>query len=154
MTAIPITSEQQWHDLRAAHVGGSEVAALFNEHKQLTHWELHHIKGGDLPPHDLSDNERVFWGNVMEPAIARGIAEQHGWNIRKVRRYFSSDEVRGYGCTPDFEIVAHEDGPGVLEIKAVDWLVYKQWEGEPPLSFLLQLQSQLDLAVRPREAVR
>lgn len=142
---IPIRDEAHWHELRREHVGGSEVAALFGEHAQLTKWELWQIKAGNLPAADLSDNERVLWGSLIEPAIAQGVTALHGWQVRKVRRYLSSQMCPGFGGSPDYEIVSHERGAGILEIKTVDRLIFRDWGDEPPLGYLLQLQSYMDL---------
>lgn len=140
----PVRDDAHWKELRAQHVGGSEIAALFGEHAQLTRWELWHVKKGLLPAADLSDNDRVFWGSILEPAIAQGIAAKTGWKIRKVRRYHSCLPDLGLGASLDFEIVAHDRGAGVLEIKTADWLVAKRWEdGSPPLAYELQLQSYM-----------
>ncbi len=137
MTNISIQDRINW-------IGASEVAALFGLHKQITLFELWNIKAGNMPAPDLSSNDRVFWGNVLEPAIAAGIAKKMGWNVRNVRRYIEHKTVKGMGASLDYEIVSHPKGPGVLEIKTVDWLEYKNWpDGEPTLSYQLQLQDQL-----------
>lgn len=143
MKTIPIASDEQWRELRRQHVGGSEVAALFGEHAQVTPFELFCRKQGSVDEPTLS-NERVFWGSILEPAIAQGVASKTGWNVRKVRRYHSRLPELGLGGSLDYEIVAHEKGPGILEIKTADWLVARGWEeGEPPLSYELQLQSYM-----------
>ena len=139
---IRIDSPERWHELRGQHIGGSEVAALFGEHPQLTRYELWHQKAGILPAPDLSGSERVFWGTVLEPAVAAGVAQKTGWALRKVRRYYSRRPDLPLGCSLDYEIVANDRGPGVLEIKTADWLVVRDWpDGEPPLNYELQLQS-------------
>jgi putative phage-type endonuclease len=141
---IRIESDDHWHALRRQHIGGSEVAALFGEHPRVTRYELWNRKKERLPDPDLSDNERVFWGTILEPAIAQGVGAKTGWTIRKVRRYFSRRPELALGASLDYEIVAHDRGPGVLEIKTADWLIVRAWEdGEPPLSYELQLQSYL-----------
>lgn len=144
MKTIAIKDDAQWHGLRAQHVGGSEVAALFGEHPQVSPFELWCRKKGTVAEPELSDNDRVFWGKVLEPAIAEGVAAKTGWNVQKVRRYHSLLPEVGLGGSLDYEIVAHERGPGVLEIKTADWLIARRWEdGEPPLSYELQVQSYL-----------
>jgi predicted phage-related endonuclease len=145
VTSIAVNDEAHWHELRRRHVGGSEVAALFGEHAQLTAWELWQIKAGKLPEHDLSDNERVLWGSLIEPAVAQGVSRLMGWQLRKVRRYLVHPTVPGFGGTPDYEIINHERGPGILEIKTVDRMIFRDWGDEPPLGYLLQLQSYLEL---------
>jgi len=138
MTNIPINERQNF-------IGASEVSALFGLHPQLTKFELWHIKKGNLPPADLSANERVMWGNHLEPAIAKGIAELHGWKIRRVRRYLVNPRVPGMGASLDYEILNYP-GYGTIpfEIKNVDGLVFKDWdEEEAPIHMQLQVQSQL-----------
>lgn len=144
--AIAIRDEAHWHELRAQHVGGSEVAALFGEHAQLTPFELWHIKAGLLPAPDLSDNDRVFWGTILEPAIAKGVSAKTGWETRKVRRYYSMRPNLTLGGSLDYEIRSADKGRGVLEIKTADWLVAKRWVDGPPLAYELQIQSYLALA--------
>src|SRR5574338_670370 len=139
---IAIRNDDHRRELRAKHVGGSEVAALFGEHAHLTEFELWHRKKGLLPEPDLSDNERVFWGTILEPAIATGVAARAGWDVRKVDEYHSRD---GLGGSLDYRVDGQDRGPGVLEIKTADWLVAKRWGGEPPLSYMLQIQCYLAL---------
>ena len=146
MTAILIADAEHWHVLRAQHVGGSEVAALFGEHEHgLTKFGLWHAKKAPGPFAPITrQTERMAWGNILEPAIAKGVAEQTGWTIRKVRTYYSMLPDLALGGSLDYEIVAHERGPGVLEIKTADWLVAKGWQdAEPPLSYQLQIQTYL-----------
>lgn len=146
MSAIRVKDEQHWHELRSKHIGGSEVSALFGQHRQITRFELWHRKAGNIPEPDFSGNERLAWGLFLEPAVAKGIAEQTGWKLRKVHRYYSHDTVPGSGASLDYEIQGAEGGPGALEIKTVDRLEFLKWDdGEPPLSYQLQAQQQLSV---------
>ncbi|HEX7186094.1 MAG TPA: YqaJ viral recombinase family protein [Thermoanaerobaculia bacterium] len=130
--------------VRRKFIGSSEVAALFGLDERRTLFELWHQKAGNIPEPDPSDNQRVFWGTVLEPAIAQGIAGLKGWKIRKVRRYVEHPAVRGMGASLDFEIYGHPRGPAPLEIKNVDWMIARSWpDGLPPLRFELQVQHQL-----------
>lgn len=148
MKSQRISNDEQWRGLRGQHVGGSEVAALFGEHAQLTKFELWQMKKGHLAYTPI-ESTRMFWGSTLEPAIAAGVAAQTGWQIRKVRRYFSMLPDVGLGGSLDYEIVSHERGAGILEIKNADWLVVRDWEyGEPPLSYELQVQSYLAVTGR------
>lgn len=135
-----------WHALRARHIGGSEIAALFDCQPAyaLSRFALWHVKKGTAkaPP---VDNERVAWGLLLEEAIAKAAALKGGWAIRK-GGYVRDPVTPGLGCTLDYEIEADpaEAGHGALELKNVDWLIHKrQWTDEPPLHILLQLQHQL-----------
>jgi len=129
---------------RGRHVGSSEAAALFNLSPYVTRLELYLRKRGELPERDLSANEAVRWGQYLEPAVGQGVADRMGWTVRKVHRYHTHPEVAGMGCSLDFEVVSHERGAGILEVKTVDRLAFRGWEdGRPPIHYELQLQHQL-----------
>jgi hypothetical protein len=131
-------------NLRRLHVGSSEAAALFNLSPYATRLELYLRKRGELPEPDLSTYEPVRWGQVRETAVGQAVGERMGWSVRKVRRYVTHPAVAGMGCSLDFEIVNHRRGAGVLEIKTVDRLAFRDWEGgRPPIHYELQLQHQL-----------
>lgn len=152
MTVTPYTTgTPEWHALRAKHVGASEVAALFGVQPAyaMSHYALWQVKAGRASPPEVV-GERVFWGNRLESLIAEVTAEAEGWIIRK-GGYAKDDRCPGLGASLDYEIEANErlaeagyHGDGLLECKAVDWLVHRRgWtDGEPPPHILLQLQAQ------------
>jgi predicted phage-related endonuclease len=159
-------SDADWHALRQQHVGASEVAALFGLQKpyQMSRYTLWQVKAGRVPP-PVVDNPRAEAGLRFERAIAEWAADVHGWSIRKAG-YARSARVPGMGATCDFLVAAGTDrtgrkhGPGVLEVKNVDWLVFRRsWdsedeaEAEPPPHILLQLQQQLGCTDRGWGAV-
>lgn len=136
-----------WHELRSKNIGGSEIAGLFDMSQpyQLTLYGLHMVKSR-LVEDTFDGNERTIWGNRLEEAIALGIAEDNGWQVRK-GGYFKDATAIGMGSTLDY-IIAEDpeyDGPGAFEIKNVDGFVFAdKWVNEePPEHILLQLQHQL-----------
>lgn len=140
----------EWHKLRARHIGGSEIAALFDLAPEDTpnylrsKYALWHIKAGKAPP-PVVDNPRVKWGLRLEVVIAEAAGEENKWSVQK-GGYVSDILCPGLGCTLDYTVDYDPDekGPGVLEIKNVDWLVHKRsWDDEPPPHILLQHQHQL-----------
>lgn len=89
-------------------------------------------KAGLAEPDDLEDNDPVFWGAVLEPAVAEGVRRRTGWDLRLCQRFVRHPTLP-LGATPDYLIVPH--GPdglplpyaewGVLEVKCMDlfrWL--------------------------------
>lgn len=151
MSATLGLSESEWHAIRAKHVGGSEIAALFGVEQpyQLSHFALWQVKAGKIFAPEVS-GKRILWGNRLETVIAECAADQEEWTISK-GRYHTDERTEGLGASIDFEIAAPGPrdgdvaGPGVLEVKNVDWMVHRsKWTGgEPPLHILLQLQHQL-----------
>lgn len=143
----------EWHAIRAMHVGGSEVAALYDVQRPfaMSHFTLWHVRAGRIAPPIVPDEGRPKWGRILEPAIARAAAEEYGWRIEK-GGYVIDATTPGMACSLDYiiaepgpeEIKRGFTGPGVLQIKNSDWLNHKrQWTGgEPPLWILLQLQHE------------
>jgi len=132
---------------RAAHVGASEVAALFDASPWLTHFELYHRKVGTIATPDFNavrddgtpENERIHWGVILEDAIVAEACRRWGYVEREPVRHLSNG--KGLGGHPDRRVICPERGPGVLEAKMVDWLEVKKWGDEPPVHYLLQNQS-------------
>lgn len=135
-----------WHEIRARHVGASEVAALFSAQPDYAMgvYALWQVKAGRVPPPEVTA-ERVAWGLRLEDAIATAAAESEGWSISP-GVYASRD---GLGATLDRIIEAPGpndagmSGRGALELKNVDGIQFLRWGEEPPLHILLQLQAQL-----------
>lgn len=132
---------------RAAHVGASEVAALFDASPWLTHFELYHRKVGTIATPEFNaikddgtpENERIHWGVILEDAIVAEACRRWGYVEREQVKRLSNG--KGLGGHPDRCVTCPERGPGILEAKMVDWLEVKKWGDEPPVHYLLQNQS-------------
>lgn len=131
---------------RAQHVGGSEVAALFDASPWLTHFELWHRKNGTISTPEFNamhdgtpENERIYWGVKLEQAIVDAAKERYGYEDRKPAADVPPlSNGKGLGGHPDRRVNCPQRGPGILEVKQADWLVRKSWGDEPPLNYLLQ----------------
>jgi predicted phage-related endonuclease len=163
-------TEAEWLALRHQYISSTESAPLFGLGSYQTPYELGISKQAKEPPASLDSNERVRWGKRLQEAIAKGISEEYGVRVRRVTGYAVHPECR-LGASFDYEIVGitkGEDGqelkvedpmlqqmyrdlgPGVLEIKNVDRLIFKrEWkkedgELEAPPQFEIQVQHQLE----------
>ena len=148
---IEIENQHQWLTERAKDVTSTEVSALFGLSPYLTEFELFHQKR-DAVVVKIEPNERMKWGNRLESAIAQGAAEDMGWNIAKLNVYMR-DQAARIGSSFDFEIKSSANGPGILEVKNVDWVQYqKNWidDGngniEAPEHIELQVQHQMEIS--------
>jgi predicted phage-related endonuclease len=148
-------SREQLDDakFRAAHVGASEVAALFDESPYLTRFELFHRKTGNIAVPEFNavaddgspENERVWWGVRLEEAILQGACERYGYT--DVERHVTLSNGKGLGAHPDtLAWCPVRKSRGYVEIKMADWLVRKGWGDEPPMHYLLQSQTGQGLA--------
>lgn len=148
---IKITDRDQWLKERVKDVTSTEVSALYGLSPYKTDFELFHEKRDGLVV-EIQDNDRMKWGRNLEPAIAQGVADDQGWKIAKLDVYMRDIDVR-MGSSFDYQIVSSSDGPGILEIKNVDWLQFQQkWidhgneNYEAPEHIELQVQHQLEIS--------
>lgn len=138
--------DQQWREWRAAVVTSTEVAALFDCSPHTTAFALYHRKK-NLEVVELEPNERIKWGTRLQDSIAAGMAEDAGFQIRKMTEFIRDTEL-GMGASFDFEVVPS----GLLEVKNVDALQYRDnWivdgdDIEAPPHIELQVQTQLFLS--------
>lgn len=155
MPAIRFANDEEWHALRDAHVGGSDVASLFNVwllpdgSQRVRHlyeppgpddihlecvspykssFALWQEKAGNLRP-DFEETERMEAGRHLEPALASWAqAKWPEWKLRKVHRYLQHDDCKGWGASRDYEAV--EEGYPPVEFKNVDYLIWRdKWAG-------------------------
>ena len=169
-------SREEWLDIRKGHVSSTESSALFGMSPYSTAFELAVAKKSDAKDEDFS-SERMSWGIRLQRAIAQGIAEDYGVNVRSLSAYASRAPDHKIGASFDFEIVGiktewqgdeehshlrgyyKQHGPGVLEIKNVDGLVFKnEWEKiekayEAPPHIEIQVQHQLECIEREWAAI-
>lgn len=128
MPTITYNTEAEWLELRRNYGGSSESPALFGlgYEDMPSLWSLWALKSGKLPREELADdNERAWFGKMMEPVIAAAVTRKTGWQIEERREYVTHPEpIVKMGCTVDRYVVEHEDGPGIIEMKNRDWL---QW---------------------------
>lgn len=144
MPAIPINNDLHWHLLRAHHVGGSEIGALFDASPWMTRFTLWHEKAGKARI-AREVNDRMRLGTFLEEYIAAELGGKLGWRLLKSKVYHQHPTVAGMGCTLDFDIIDHEWGPGLCETKLVfDYMDYQQnWTRDrAPVNYELQVQHQ------------
>lgn len=139
-----------WKSLRAEHVGGSEVAALFG-HGRVSRYRLYHEKRGNMPPEDLDENERVQAGRFMESGALAWANAKWGTDFYQPNVYVKHATIKGMGCTPDAFVRGNSQSKEVIaQVKIVDSLQFKkEWESdgevitEAPLDILLQCQHEM-----------
>ena len=141
-----IDDRDEWLRRRTEVVTSTEVSALFGLNPYETHYALWHRKqSGDLG--EIKQTERMTWGLRLEEAIAKGVGEERGTKVRKIRHFYWLDPDR-LGASYDYELVGEAT---ILEIKKVDSLIYRNhWieaddhsiQDAPP-HIELQVQAQM-----------
>lgn len=182
MVMVVPKSKQEWLALRHPNISSTESAALFGLSPYMTAYELALAKQKPEPDPEFAGNERMEWGLVLQRAIARRIGDKYGVKVRALNGYSTHSYLHArMGASFDFEIVGivnDEDGDtlpspedtvlqemyeshgaGVLEIKNVDGMVFRQqWrtedgEVEPPAHIEIQVQHQLACIARKWAAI-
>jgi predicted phage-related endonuclease len=165
-------SREQWLNIRKGYISSTESAALFGMSPYNTAFEIGVLKrkADDATDQDLIGTERTRWGLRLQDAIAMGIAHDHGIRVDHMGlKYAIRDDVR-MGSSFDYMIAGFSGvakdpalsemfarlGPGLLEIKNVDSLVFKRtWpksedgDYEAPEHIEIQLQHQLEIMGLP-----
>lgn len=150
-------TKDQWLSMRLDVITSTEVSALFHLNPYITEFELwHQKKNKEIVL--LEDNERMRWGQRLEPTIAEGVAEDQGWMAHPFKDFAVHDEIKA-GASFDYMIAVPNGNntvEGLLEIKNVDWLQVKsKWlieDGEvieAPPHIELQVQHQLMITDHP-----
>lgn len=155
------TSKEHWLEMKHEDVSSTEVAALFELSPYTTAFELYHSKRQETYK-SFEDNERMLCGRVLEDPIAKMAADSMGVKVRRLKSYMRHDEVKRMGSSFDYEIVGdlsesalfkknpHLKGAGLLEVKNVDSLIYRnEWsEDEAPPHIETQVQHEMEVANR------
>lgn len=148
-TIFPYTTKQDWLNLKKEDISSTESPALFGLSPYMTEFELYHLKASGTIM-EIDESERMKWGKRLESAIAEGVAADLGLIVEPFKDYLRHPTVKGMGSSFDYAIESHEDGPGLMEIKNVDSLVYRNtWsDTEAPAHIETQMQHQLEVADR------
>ena len=136
-----LTSQQR--EARKQGIGASECAAALGISSFMTPYELWLIKTGREPEPDLSDNQHVLWGTLLEPVIADYYAKTTGEILDKVDDTFIHPTLPFMLCHPDRLIHGKRK---LLQIKTANPFT-KNWgdagSDEVPLMYLCQVQHEM-----------
>lgn len=148
-----------WLDARRKGIGGSDAAAILGLDPFRTPLQVYLDKTGQLP--DDEPNEAIEWGNRLEGAVAQATVDrinseraEAGLDPVTVRRrhaIFAHPDHEWMLANVDREVLKHEQGPGILEVKTTGHWPAQQWEdhGET-LPDKYHVQEQHYLAVTGR----
>jgi len=148
-----MTDRDKWLQARKTGIGGSEASVVLGMNPWKSAYSLWAEKTGKIEPDDLSENEAVEWGTILEPVVAKKYADVTG---RKVREPYLDDEgiIRHLQYpfiigTPDRFFDTSSQSPfgsgesyqtGILEIKTTGAHRAADWAEEPPVHYQIQGQ--------------
>lgn len=134
---------ETWLQERRSGVSASDVAALFGASPFMSELELYAIKRGESEGPDLSDNEAVFWGNVLEDAIINGYSARTGRPVIPWGKLVRSKRFPWMLATPD-AFTSDDDGATwwPLQIKNIGLRSASEWDDGVPRHYTLQCQHE------------
>jgi putative phage-type endonuclease len=145
-TAPPLPHDEKdaaWHAERRTGLGGSDVAALLGLDPYKSAFAVFLEKTGQAPPVDLSENEHVEWGNILEEPVGRKFARKTGLKIARVNKVIRHPYFPWAIAHIDYRIVGVKEG---LEVKTAGyWAARSDDWGESgtdviPANYMCQVQ--------------
>ena len=124
-------SREEWLEERKNSIGGSDIACIMG-HGYKTALQLWQEKTGQKDAPDLSDNERVQMGVILEPALRhlyQAIRADMDFDYEQDVLYRSDDPDYYFAhYSPDGELEEKATGRlGILEIKTATCLTKADW---------------------------
>ena len=136
-TVEEMKDHKAWEKLRNIGIGGSDAAIIAGLNRWKSPFKLWQEKTGQVEPEDLSDNEYVYWGTVLEQAVANRFTELTGLKVKKCGTLQSLDYPFMI-ANVDRLVVGENAG---LECKTANGFKAKEWEGDNvPDGYYLQCQ--------------
>lgn len=133
-----------WLAARRQGIGGSDIAAIAG----LSPWRtaldvfLEKIGSADEQP----ESPAMEWGIRLEPVIADKVAELHPtWKVRRRNAILQHPQYSWALANVDRIVIDPERGPGICEIKTGSAYRTKEWEGNVPDYYTVQLQWYLGI---------
>lgn len=129
----------QWLEARRKGIGGSDAAAILGLSSYATPLSVWMEKTGRATPHDISDKEPVYWGNILEDVVASEFAKRHpGWKVRRLNAMLVSKEHPFMFASVDRIVTDDKGRRGILECKTAGERRSGDWSDGVPMYYLPQ----------------
>jgi len=124
---MALTAEQL--DDRRGGIGGSDIAAVLGISPWKTPLDLYREKVGEAEPDDLSANDAVHFGNVLEDVVADEFSRRSGLRVRRNNQHLVHPDLPFVQGSIDRAVVGKVMGMKAgLECKTADkWAARDKW---------------------------
>ncbi len=142
-------SEAEWLEARKKNINSTDTAALFGFSPYKTEFSMYHMLKGNIEDY-FNENERTIIGQEVESGIARAWSRINKTEVQPFKDYLYDPDAR-IGSSFDYIITSGKYEGWLLEIKNVDYLVYRDnWsEYEAPVHIEIQCQHQCMVSSAP-----
>ena len=140
-------SHEKWLEVRKQGIGSSDAAAACGIHPYLSMLELWMIKTGRLHSHlddDIDGYSPLYWGNTLEPMVAKYYQERTGNKVRRVNAILQHPDPDNHFMLANLDYaITGSDDVQILECKTAGEHGAKLWKHGVPLYVTCQVQHQL-----------
>lgn len=130
-------SNEDWLRLRRNSIGGSDAGAILGFNKYESPYSLYCKKVyPETFEEDLSDNDAIHFGNVLEDVVAKEFAARTGKKVRKHNKMMYHDKHEFMSANVDRVIIGEK---AILECKTANQYKDAEWkDGNVPASYMAQ----------------
>lgn len=139
---------EEWLAQRDNGIGASEAATAIGLNPYMSPLELWMIKTGrdkEMPKVDPDDDRSpMFWGNVLEPVVAKCYTKRTGNKVRRVNAILQHPDTDKAWMIANLDYaITGSDEVQILECKTSGGWGTKLWKDGVPEYYQLQVQHQL-----------
>ncbi|WP_198328701.1 YqaJ viral recombinase family nuclease [Psychrobacter faecalis] len=140
-------SREDWLQFRKQGIGSSDAAAACGIHPYLSMLELWMIKTGRMESsidESLEGYSPLYWGNSLEPMVAKYYQEHTGNKVRRVNAILQHPDPDKHFMLANLDYaITGSDEAQILECKTAGEHGAKLWKHGVPLYVTCQVQHQL-----------
>lgn len=142
MTAVELAKtldmpRDQWLELRRLGIGGSDASAILGLNPWKTPMDIWLEKTGEFLDDEEPENEKMYWGNVLEDIVAREFMVRTGLKVRRRNAILKHPKHPFMLANVDRLIVGQKAG---LECKNIGHYSAEHWEVGVPEYYQTQVQ--------------
>ncbi len=127
----------EWLDLRRRGIGGSDAAAILGLNPWKTPMDVWLEKTGEFTEDESQDNEKMYWGTVLEDVVAREFMTRTGLKARRRNAILKHRKYPFIIANVDRLVIGHKAG---LECKTAGQYSADNWAMGVPDYYMPQVQ--------------
>ena len=140
MTVEEMQDREKWLEMRRTGIGGSDASVIVGLNKWKSRFELWLDKTNQAEEVDVSDNEYIYWGNVLEELVANRFCEVTGKKVRRCGMLRNNEHP--FMLADIDRLVVGENA--ILECKTTAGWNSSEWEEDNlPDAYYIQIQHYL-----------
>jgi len=136
LTTAP-TGSPEWVAARKGKIGGNMAADILGVGRR-TRAQAWSELTGKTEPEDISKLAVVRRGNLLEPVILRGFAEDSGYELVPTPGLVQHDRHDFLAGTPDALYRRKDSLLGVVDAKSIGFYKVHEWRAQVPLRVQVQ----------------